>query len=194
MQSPCALPKTYTGVSVPANPLPSYLGVLDITVTLPDGVQVINLPANVQLVEIPSLPDDVNLLSGSQNSGKTSYVFPPPLASSTPSFVPASLVISFPHRNIHHASSPQVTNEGSQVTTKKTGKKINVEFRLPTIDSSKSNDDDPSGDEAIVANILNGCEEDVQGFYFNEFGETLHGSSAKTAPVECESRPVVATS
>ena len=193
VQSPCALPKTYTGVSVPANPLPSSLGVSDITVTLPDGVQVINLPANVQLVEILSLPDDVNLLSGSQNSGKTSYVFSPPLASSTPSFVPASQVISSPHRNIHHASSPQVTNEGSQVTTKKTGKKINVEFRSPTTDSSKSNDDDPSSDEAIVADILNWCEEDVQGFYFIEFGETLHGSSAKTAPVECESQPVVAT-
>ena len=104
---------------MPANPLPSSLGVLDITVTLPDGVQVINLPANVQLVEIPSLTDDVNLLSGSQNSGNTSYVFPSLLASSTPSFVPASQVISSPHRNIHHASSPQVTNEGSQVTRKK---------------------------------------------------------------------------
>ena len=193
VQSPHALPKTYTGVSVPANPIPSSLGVSDITVTLPDGVQVINLPANVQLVEIPSLPDDVNLLSGSQNSGNTSYVFPPLLASSTPSFVPASQVISSPHRNSHHASSSQVTNEGSQVTMKKTGKKINVKFRSPPTDSSKSNDDDPSGDEAIVADILNGCEEDVQGFYFDKFGATLHGSSAKTAPVECESRPVVAT-
>ena len=192
LQSPRALPKT--GVSVPANPLPSSLGVSDITVTLPDGVQVINLPANVQLVEIPSLPDDVNLPSGSQNSGYTSYVFPPPLASSTPSFVPASQVISSPHRNSHHASSSQVTNEGSQVTTKKRGKKINVEFRSPTTDSSKSNDDDPSSDEAVVADMLNGCEEDVQGFYFDKFGATLHGSSAKTAPVECESPPVVATS
>ena len=192
LQSPRALPKT--GVSVPANPLPSSLGVSDITVTLPDGVQVINLPANVQLLEIPSLPDDVNLPSGSQNSGNTSYVFPPPLASSTPSFVPASQVISSPHRNSHHTSSSQVKNEGSQVTTKKRGKKINVEFRSPTTDSSKSNDDDPSGDETIVADMLNGCEEDVQGFYFDEFGATLHGSSAKTAPVECESPPVVATS
>ena len=42
--------------------------------------------------------------------------------------------------------------------------------------------------------MLNGCEEDVQGFYFDEFGATLHGSFAKTAPVECESPPVVATS
>ena len=120
LQSPCALPKTYNGVSVPANPLPSSLGVSDISVTLPDGVQVINLPANVQLVEIPSLPEDVNFPSGSQNSGNTSYVFPPPLASSTPSFVPASQVISSPHRNSHHASSSQDTNEGSQVKTKKT--------------------------------------------------------------------------
>ena len=94
-QSPCTLPKTSTGVSVPTNPLPSSLGVSDITLTLPDGVQVINLPANVQLVEIPSLPDSATLHLGSQNSGNSS-VFPQPLASSTTSFVPASQIISSP--------------------------------------------------------------------------------------------------
>ena len=196
-QSPRTLPKTSTGVSVPTNPFPSSLGVLDITLTLPDGVQVINLPANVQLVEIPSLPDSVNLPLGSQNSGNSS-VFPPPLASSTPSFVPASQLISSPHGrtaygNSQHTSPSQATNEGSQVNTKKAGKKINVEFHGPTTDSHKSNDDDTSSDEAIVADMLNGCEEDVQGFYFDKFGVSLHGSSAKTAPVEHESAPVVAT-
>ena len=124
-QSPCTLPKQHSqGLSLPkTNPLPSSLGVSDITVTLPDGVQVINLPANVQLMEIPSLPDDVNLPSGSQNS--SSNVFPPLLASITPSFVPASQVISSPHGrtpygNSHHtSSSSQATNEESQVNTKK---------------------------------------------------------------------------
>ena len=207
-QSPCTLPKQHSqGLSFQSprtlpktNPLPSSLGVLDITVTLPDGVQVINLPANVQLVEIPSLLDDVNLPSGSQNSGNSSNVFPPLLASSMPSFVPASQVISSPHgrtpygNSQHASSSSQATNDGSQVNTKKAGKKINVEFCSPTTDSLKSNDDDPSSDEAIVVNMLNGCEEDVQGFYFDEFGASLHGSSAKTAPVERESAPVVTTS
>ena len=76
----------------------------------------------------------------------------------------------------------------------KAGKKINVEFCGPTTDLCKSNDDDTSSDEAIVADMLNGCEEDAQGFYFDEFGASLHGSLAKTAPVEHELAPVVATS
>ena len=133
-QSPCTLPKTSTGVSVPTNPLPSSLGVSDITLTLPDGVQVINLPANVQLLEIPLLPDNLNLPSYTQNSGYSS-VFPPPLASSTPSFVPASQLIPSPrgrtaYGNNQHASPSQARNEGSQVITNKSGKKINVELLI----------------------------------------------------------------
>ena len=177
-QSRRTLPKTSTVASLPTNPLPSSLGVLDITLSLPDGVQVINLPANVQLVEILSLPNNVNIPSASQNSSNSSNVFPPPLASSTPSFVPASQLISSPcgrtaYGNSQHASPSQARNEGSQVNMNKSSKKINVE---------------------INADMLNGCEEDVQGFYFDEFGVSLHGSSAKTAPVERESVPVAATS
>ena len=39
-------------------------------------------------------------------------------------------------------------------------------------------------DDAIIADMLNGCEYDAASFYFDEFGGGLEGTSANKAPLE----------
>ena len=57
----------------------------------------------------------------------------------------------------------------------------------------KDRKDDRNNDEAIVSDIVNGCAEDEEGYYFDEYGMGLTGSSSKVAPSEHPNIPIVST-
>ena len=44
--------------------------------------------------------------------------------------------------------------------------------------------DDDTLDDAIINDIMGGCRDDEHGYYFDEYGTGLEGTSAKQAPLE----------
>ena len=53
--------------------------------------------------------------------------------------------------------------------------------------------EEKNDDEAILNDMLTGCEDDSNGYYFDEFGGGLEGSTSKVAPLEREIQPTIGT-
>ena len=52
-------------------------------------------------------------------------------------------------------------------------------------------EEEKNDDEAILNEMLTGCEDDSNGYYFDEFGGGLEGSTSKVAPLEREIQPTI---
>ena len=83
-----------------------------------------------------------------------------------------------------------ITTDDDTTSGKKT---VNIEMRENQKNSRQRQEDDRNNDEAIVSDIVNGCAEDEEGYYFDEYGMGLTGSSSKVAPSERPNIPIVST-
>ena len=83
-----------------------------------------------------------------------------------------------------------ITTDDDTTSGKKT---VNIEMRENQKNSGQRQEDDRNDDEAIVSDIVNGCAEDEEGYYFDEYGMGLTGSSLKVAPSERPNIPIVST-
>ena len=85
------------------------------------------------------------------------------------------------------------TLQSSDDDTTSGKKTVNIEMRENQKNSGQRQEDDRNNDEAIVLDIVNGCAEDEEGYYFDEYGMGLTGSSSKVAPSERPNIPIVST-
>ena len=149
---------------------------------LPKGVQVINLPPGAEVVKVI---DNVNYPVVSGTSGAT--------------IVPPSTLIPHPCGSVllnlqggeSLLNSTQSSKDGDVGASSGQRRSVNFELREIAKAGDQRNVDDSNSDEAIVADILDGCADDEQGFYFDEFGSNLDDTSAHKAPSECETPPLV---
>ena len=93
----------------------------------------------------------------------------------------ASGTDSFNTNSSEFSSQQKVTADYSATTQRQ---QIGVCFHQSKRQAKKITEEESSMDDAIVADMLNGCEDDTAGFYFNEFGGGLEGTSANKAPLE----------
>ena len=154
---------------------------------LPKGVQVINLPPGAEVVQVI---DNVNypLAYGTSASG-TSGATILPASKLIPPLRGSELLNSQGGESLLNGT--QSSKGGDVGTSSGRRKSLNFELREIAKVGDRRNVDDSNNDEAIVADIVQGCADDEQGFYFDEFGSNLDDTSAHKAPLECETPPLV---
>ena len=154
----------------------------NISSTLGMGTQkTSNLGTRVTNITPPILTPQSNVHSGniSRPSVATSI--------STPS---SSLPQSVYSQNFPHVDNVSQSVGGQDVSTGK--KSVNIQLwqtKKNKKRSAKDSEDDGNDDYNIFADIMNGCEDDDDGYYFDEFGGTLDGSSSNKAPLERDTTP-----
>ena len=158
---------------------------------LPKGVQVINLPPGAEIVQVI---DNVNYPLVSGSSGATivppSKLIPPLRGSVHLNSQGGESLLNSSTQSSKDGGT-QSSKDGHVGTSSARRKSVNFELRDIGKAGDQRNVDDSNNDEAIVAEIVTGCADDEQGFYFDEFGSNLDDTSAHKAPLERETPPLV---